>query len=214
MKKILLLGGSIELGYQSYIKESFKGVAVMSAAKGNCQFSLYLLRWINKWKDEDGWPDDINVIHWNVGLWDVLRILDDDTHTPITVYADTLKRIHHRLQILFPKAKQIFATSTAVVEEEYEYPYQRYNADIEKFNEAAIKVLSPLGVAINDLYSITRNAPQSCRSDMTHYYTIDGIKLIGGKVVKSLCEQLDIDVEDTNNIDAVIPQLSKELIGN
>ena len=117
MKKILLFGDSIELGYQGYIKETFNGIAEVYAAKGNCQFSAYMLRWVNIWKKEENWPDDIDLIHWNVGLWDVLRILGDDTHTPIEMYGETLKRLYSRLKILFPKAKQVFATSTAVIEE-------------------------------------------------------------------------------------------------
>ena len=34
MKKILLFGDSIELGYQGYIKETFNGIAEVYAAKG------------------------------------------------------------------------------------------------------------------------------------------------------------------------------------
>ena len=214
MKKILLLGDSIELGYQGYIKEVFKDIAEVSGARGNCQFSLYLLRWINIWKKEEGWADDMDLVHWNVGLWDVLRIFGDDTHTPVEIYGDTLRRIYQRLKILFPKAKQIFATSTAVMEEDYDFPYQRYNADIEKFNQVAIETLAPLGVVINDLYAITKNASKSCRSDMTHYYTADGIKLVGGKVAQTIGDTLEIALEDRRNVDAVVPQLSKELVRN
>jgi hypothetical protein len=214
MKKVLLFGDSIQMGYQSYVRESLKGLAEVYGVQGNCQFSLYMLRWVNIWKDKEKWPDDVDVIHWNVGLWDVLRIYGDDTHTPIDVYGETLKRLYHRLKILFPNAKQVFATSTAVLEEKYEYPYQRYNADIEAFNKVAMETLTPLGVAINDLNAITKTAPDTCRSDMTHFYTAPGIKLVGEKVVNTICEQLGIPLEDKNDIEAVIPQLSKELVGN
>ena len=189
MKKIILFGDSIRLGYERYVKESFDGVAEVYSSKDTCAFSQYMLRWVSEWKRKEGYPDDIDVVHWNVGLWDVLRIMEDGTFTTPEYYALTLKRLHKRLTLLFPKAKQIFALSTAVVEERYEPPYQRYNADIEQFNQIAVETLTPLGVEINDLYTLTKDVPQSCRSDMTHFYTEEGIKLIGEKVVKTLCEQ-------------------------
>ena len=213
MKKILLLGDSIRMGYERYVKEALDGVAEVYGQQGTCAFSQYMLRWVSEWKNKENYPDDTDLVHWNVGLWDVLRILGDDTFTTPDYYAYTLERLVKRLRTLFPKAKQVFALSTAVVEKDYTPPYQRYNADIEKFNEIAVKTLRPFNVAINDLYSITENAVPSCRSDMTHFYTPDGIRLIGDKVLKTVCEQLDIPFSKTKNIDAIVPQLSKELVG-
>lgn len=213
MKKILLLGDSIRLGYEHYVKEALDGAATIYTAKDTCAFSQYMLRWLNEWKKKEGFPEDIDLVHWNVGLWDVLRILDDGTFTTPEYYAETLKRLEKRLRVLFPKAKQVFATSTSVVEKLYEPPYQRYNADIEKFNAIAVETLSPLGVAINDLYVITKNAPQSCRSDMTHFYTVDGIKLIGEKVVQTICAQLDIPLSEVKDASVVVPTISQEIMG-
>lgn len=214
MKKILLLGDSIRLGYNGYVKEAFDGVAEVYAPNENCAFSQYMLRWVNEWKKKEGYPDDIDLIHWNVGLWDVLRILEDDTFTAPEYYSETLKRLEKRLRVLFPKAKQVFATSTSVVEELYEPPYQRYNADIEKFNAIARETLLPLGVSIDDLYAVTKNAPPSCRSDMTHFYTPNGIKLLGKTVVQKICKCLDVPLSETKNVEAIVPQLSKDIIGN
>lgn len=213
MKKVLLLGDSIRLGYDGYVRASLEGEAEVCRAKQNCAFAQYLLRWLHVWKKKEGYPDDTDLVHWNVGLWDVLRMFDEDTLTLPESYRETLKRLQRHIQFLFPKAKQVFATSTSVVEEGYEPPYQRYNADIEKFNKIAVETLSPLGVAINDLYAITKNAPKSCRSDMTHYYTADGIKLIGEQVVQTICGQLDIPVSKVKDVSAIVPNISKEIMG-
>lgn len=213
MKKVLLLGDSIRLGYEKYVKESFQDFAEIYAPNENCAFSQYMLRWVSEWKRKENYPDDIDLVHWNVGLWDVLRIMDDGTFTTPEYYAYTLERLHHRLELLFPKAKQVFALSTAVVEEKYEPPYQRYNKDIEQFNEIAIKTLSPLGVKINDLYTLTKNASEECRSDMTHFYTPVGIKLVGDKVLDCICDELDIPLSQLKDVSATVPTLSKEIVG-
>jgi hypothetical protein len=213
MKKVLILGDSIRLGYGCYVKAVLEDEAEVYSAKENCAFAQYTLRWINEWKIKEGYPDDMDLIHWNVGLWDVLRICGDDTLTSPEFYGETLKRIEKRLRVLFPKAKQVFATSTSVIEEGYTPPYQRYNSDIEKFNKIAVETLAPLGVAINDLYSITKNAPRVCRSDMTHFYTVEGIKLVGEKVVRTICEQLAIPLDRAKDVASVVPSLSQEIIG-
>ena len=213
MKKIILFGDSIRLGYENYIKDSLEGIAEVYKAKDTCAFSQYMLRWVNEWKLKEGYPDDIDLVHWNVGLWDVLRIFDDGTFTSPDYYAQTLQRLERRLRLLFPKAKQVFALSTAVIEEEYKYPYQRYNKDIELFNKIAIETLSPLGVEINDLYTLTKEVAKTCRSDMTHFYTPDGITLLGNKVLDAICKQLAISRSKINDISAKVPMLSKKLIG-
>ena len=105
-------------------------------------------------------------------------------------------RIDRRLRYLFPKAKLVFATSTAVREEGYKGNVRRHNAVIEQYNEIAKKALSGTDTVINDLYAHTKNiAPEYC-SDMTHYNTPEGAAYMGGKVLAVIAEQLDIKGKD------------------
>jgi hypothetical protein len=53
-------------------------------------------------------------VHWNNGLWDVLRLFGDEPFTEINYYGESLKRIYKRIRFLFPNAKIIFALSTSV----------------------------------------------------------------------------------------------------
>jgi hypothetical protein len=213
MKKIFLLGDSIRFGYQNYVMDSFKDVAEVYGAQESCRFAQHMLRWVHEWKQKENIPTDIDLVHWNVGLWDVLRIMDDGVFTPPEMYRELIKRLHNRLSQIFPNAKQVFALSTNVLEEKYEPPYQRYNKDIELLNEIAIETLAPLGVQINDLYTFTKGLPANCRSDMTHFYTEDGIKAVGGQVIKAICEALDMPFTIDKEVNAVVPQLSQELVG-
>lgn len=213
MKKVILFGDSICLGYQKYVKNRLEGVVEVIYPEVNCAFAQNVLRYANIWKDEFSLPEDTDLVHWNAGLWDVLRIMGDDVFTPPIFYGQLLERLQKRFSLLYPKAKQVFALSTSVIEEGYEPPYQRYNADIEQFNQIAVEKLTPLGVSINDLYSVTKLAPKSCRSDVTHFNTEEGVLLVGEQVVKSICEQLNINNSDLKDSEAVLHNYSKKVIG-
>ena len=109
MKKVVLIGDSIRLGYDKYIRNALGGVATVCSPEENCRFAQYVLRYAHEWKIAGEWGDDVDVVHWNAGLWDALRLFGEDPFTPLPFYADTLKRVHKRLRLLFPKAKIIFA---------------------------------------------------------------------------------------------------------
>jgi len=213
MKKIVLIGDSIRLGYDRFIREAFDGVARVCSPDDNCKFAQFVLRYAHEWKIGGEWGDDVDVVHWNAGLWDALRLFGDQPFTPLEFYGDTIKRIHKRLRLLFPKAKIIFATSTAVQEEKYSGDFKRYNSEIREYNRVAIEALKGLDTEINDLYSITENAPDECWSDMTHFNTKDGVKLVGGKVLKVLCDALGIDADGIKDTKANVNKVSDKILG-
>ena len=76
MKKILLCGDSIKFGYQRYVMGALDGVAEVYALTESGRFAQHMLRWLHEWKEKEKIPTDIDLVHWNVGLWDVLRIMD------------------------------------------------------------------------------------------------------------------------------------------
>ena len=192
MKKVLLLGDSIRMGYDKYVKESFSEVAEVYYPRENCKFAQYTLRYLAAWKKELGWPGDIDLVHWNVGLWDVGEIDGDAPLSSIEHYMDMIRRIDKRLRVLFPHAKMVFATTTAVREEGYKGKFRRHNAVIEQFNAAALSVLGETDTVINYLYEHTKNiAPEYC-SDMTHYNTPAGAAYMGGKVLAAICPLLGV----------------------
>ncbi len=208
MKNILLIGDSIRAGYDRYVKESFDGKANVYFPSENCRFAQYIVRTLHYWTEELG-VKDADVVHWNAGLWDTLRIYGDECLTPVDMYAEMLERIARRIKLLFPNAVSIFATSTPVLESGFIPDFEmRYNADVERYNAVACEVLAKHGVIINDLYSLLKDAPDSLHSDQTHYYTAEGTALIGGRVNEVLCDALGIDKKtlitpDSSNFVAV-----------
>ena len=134
--------------------------------------------------------------------------------SPPDFYGDTLRRISQRLRLIFPNAKQVFALSTWVQEDLYRGEYKRFNSDIERFNQIAIEVLSPLGVEFNDLHSVAKTAPKECWSDVTHFNTVEGIRRMGGAVVDCICEKLDVDRSALAEKEAKLFDIPELLLGN
>ena len=190
MKKIFLIGDSIRFGapnspgYGVFVKEKLTDKAEVYAPNENCRFAQYTLRYLHEWAVATSPKDEIDVVHWNNGLWDVLHLFGDEVFTDIDYYGKTLERIYKRIRFVFPNARVIFALSTSVKEDWADPSFTRYNNEIEEYNKKAIEVLAPLGVAINDLYSITQTFDDSLRSDWVHY-SEEGSKILADAVINA-----------------------------
>ena len=198
MKKIVLIGDSIRMGYDKYVKDALDGTADVFYPTENCKFAEYVLRFAHEWKKEGNWGDDVDLVHWNAGLWDALELFGDEPLTSLDYYKEAIARIDRRLRMLFPKAKIVFATSTNVNEEKSNPNFTRHNSTIEKYNETAISALSGTDTVINDLYPLTKSFPASYRSDWVHFYTPEGTEAIGGKVLSVICSLLEISPSEIN----------------
>ena len=212
-KKIVLIGDSIRMGYDKYVKEALSDCAEVYYPTENCRFAQYVLRFVHEWKSKGEWPTDVDLVHWNAGLWDCVEMFGDEPLTSYTYYSETIKRIHRRLKLLFPNAKIVFATSTAVQEEKYGPTFKRHNSTREKFNQTAKDALSDTDAIINDLYAITKNLPEEYHSDLTHYYPDKGVELIGGKVLSVICKELGISASEVNIENFEPEKYSKSNIG-
>ena len=211
MKNILLLGDSIRMGYDSYVKEKLANRANVFFSEDNGRFAQYTLRTLSDWKKQLSWPE-IQLVHWNNGLWDCMHLnsciagcppekagetfspanvpgglhFDEDPLTPPEIYRYMLVRVLTRIRQLFPGAEVVFATTTHVIEEMAQGAY-RSNAEIESYNCVARETLIPLGVRINEL---GRFAMEFCRylhpeGDWVHY-NAEGNSLLASEVVDFL----------------------------
>lgn len=203
MKKIVLIGDSIRMGYDKYVKEALKNSAEVYYPEENCRFAEYVLRYAHEWKSSSGCGDDVDLVHWNAGLWDALELFEDEPLTSIDYYEKAIARIDKRLRLIYPKAKLVFATSTHVLEHRCNKDFRRHNAIIEKYNEAAKRALAGTDTMINDLYTVTKNFPESYHSDWVHFYTDEGTEVIGGRVLSIICRELGISADeiDINNFE-------------
>jgi hypothetical protein len=101
MKKVLLIGDSIRLGYDEYVKESMKNVAEVYYPAQNSMSSAIVLRNLHCWTDGLKLYE-ADAVHFNAGHWDTVRIYGDEPITPIDTYKDNIRRIVKRIRFLFP----------------------------------------------------------------------------------------------------------------
>ncbi len=192
MKNIYLIGDSIRFGapgspgYGVFVKEKLEGKANVYAPGENCRFAQYTLRYLHEWANDVD-KEKVDIVHWNNGLWDVLRLFGDEPLTDIETYGSMLKRVYKRIRFLFPNAMVIFALSTAVIEEWASPEFFRYNREIEQYNRKAREVMAELGVKVNDLYSLSANFEPSLHSDWVHF-GVEGSKILADKVIEACFE--------------------------
>lgn len=100
-----------------------------------------------------------------------------------------MRRITERIRYLCPNARLIFALTTEVVEPGFEPGPalgERKNSDIQRYNEIAKGVFAELDIEINDLWSVSKALSKDAHSDMVHFETEMGIRILGDQVVRCL----------------------------
>ena len=200
MKNIFLIGDSIRHGsyvetldsklspgYGVYVKEKLEsaGLANVCSPDENSRWAQYTLRFLHKWAKEVPDPEKVDVVHWNNGLWDAVRLFGDEPLTPIEFYELMLPRVYNRIRLLFPNAKIIFATSTAVIEEMSRPQFTRRNEEIKQYNAIAKKVMAELNVPVNDLWAVTENWGPEMHADWVHFNE-EGCRILADKVIEAI----------------------------
>lgn len=177
MKKCYLIGDSIRFGaldspgYGRFVNEYLGPDYQVFAPDENCRFAQYTQRYFFEWVNKLPVScEDISVIHWNNGLWDVIELPGEDTpFTDLPFYISSLRKVYHQIRRFFPNARVIFATSTPVVEKMAPKWCIRRNEIIEQYNTAAIQLMNELGVEVNDLYHVANQLDLSHRADWVHF---------------------------------------------
>jgi len=193
MKNVLLLGDSIRRGYDEAVKKTLEGYANVFFPEDNCRFAAYLLRELHRYRDDILPEGRADVIHWNAGLWDCLRLFGEDVQTPLEIYRYYIERVCVRIKKVYPNAKVIFATSTSVQSELMADDFKRYNEEIEAYNAAACEIVRAHGFEVDDLYATSTTLAPEAHSDPVHYYTPAGTEAFANQVLGFLLPALGIE---------------------
>ena len=192
MKKVLLLGDQIRVGYQKYVEMALfrtDDETVVYLPQNHDMMSTYLLRWLPTWCQRLEIGDSLDLVHFNVGLWDC-KIMEDGKHlVPLSEYKKNINRICKIIKRLYPEAKIVFATTTPVLENLCK---NRINNDIEKYNKAAVEVINDNGGVINDLYALMKDAQRECYSDAINFRTKEGTNMLATQVTKKIASELQV----------------------
>lgn len=154
MKKICLLGDSIRMGYDDYVKEELKEFEVYFDSEDNGRFIAYTIWMFNQLNSKYG-PFD--VVHFNNGYWDMNREgPNGEPQTPVKEYVDSLKRLIDMIRST--GAIPIFATTTPIYDtpkKEGEFEATNYkNEWVLAYNRAALDLMKKEKVIVNDLFSL------------------------------------------------------------
>lgn len=168
LPNVLIYGDSISIGYTPTVRNILEGKANVFRFFKNGQSSNKLIPFMEKMKEtmfqpylNEGWDFDWDVIHFNVGLHDLKYVkhgkldkINGNQVNTIEKYKENLDEICIYLAKEYPKAKLIFATTTAVPGEGAE---GRFAGDSIKYNKAAMEVFAKYpSIVINDLYNFTK----------------------------------------------------------
>ena len=111
------------------------------------------------------------------------------------------------------KPLPLTVTSVSVIESRMGGSCRRRNSVIEEYNRAAIRALSDTDTVIFDLYTLTKDTPDSYRTDSVHFYTDEGREFVGRTVLSFICSELGIDASVVNIKDFDPEKYSSDNIG-
>lgn len=195
--KVLLIGDSISKGYREMVSDELMDMADVYYPDEITTYSTCILRYIHEIAEKLSIGSNLDIVYFNVGLWDVLRIDGDEPLVSKTEYKNNLQRIIRRMRVLFPNARIIFATITPVLEELAKYEFLRLNEDIDAYNKAACEVMRQNNVLIHDLHQIAYENLGGDYIDFTHF-SENGYHILADKITAYILSQLPGDAERVN----------------
>ena len=165
---ILLIGDSIRMGYCKTVRAQLADVANVFYPAENCRNTQNVITNLHAWSKQ--FPaDDIGIVQFNCGHWDVAHWSgDEESLTSADEYRRNIQMIIRLLRKFFPKAKLVFATTTAMNPNGIVGVNPRYNRRIELYNRIAVEVANESAVAVNDLYAITKTYTTEMYRDHCH----------------------------------------------
>lgn len=185
-KNIFLIGDSIRQGYCATVKEKLSSKAQVFYVGDNCRNTQYVITNLKTWANMFSNPNMVDIVHFNCGHWDVAHWCGGEL--PLTSeqeYKRNIKIIIDMIKKLFPNAKIIFATTTAMNPNGTIGINPRTTAQIANYNDIACDVAGENGVLINDLFAITNNWESDCYADYCHF-TPNAFESLGMIVAETL----------------------------
>ena len=185
MKKIVLLGDSIRLGYSRRVAELLGEDYTVWQPDDNCRFAAYTLRMLYDLREEMKGAD---VIHFNCGLWDMCDLFGDGPFTPMDVYVEQMVRIAAILKSYAPDGTVIFATTTTPAPQMWGHDIERVRA----YNAAVVAALEPMGILINDLFTPVAEDIEHMISEDYLHASAYGVEVLAKQVANLIRETAEI----------------------
>lgn len=194
MKKVLLLGDSIRMGYDDYVKELLKDTCeVYYDADDNGRFSSYTLWQANQMFRKYGAFD---IVHWNNGYWD-MNIEEPMTVPlhPVDEYLHFCKRIigeirRNGAEVIYATTLPVLTPGQALDNTGTEVTLHYHNDWVVTYNEAAVKLMNEEHVAVNDLYTLMLEDPHYYKCADSLHLTETGYQRCAQQIADMIREKL------------------------
>src|SRR5438132_2577808 len=151
LPKVVLIGDSIRLGYAPLVAKRLEGKAKVLSPADNGGDSANVLKNLEEWLIRER-PA---VVHLNCGLHDLKLSKQTKQHqVDLPQYESNLKQIVARIQ-KETAAALVFANTTPILDERHarrRADFDRTEADVQRYNATAARVLRDVGVAVHDLH--------------------------------------------------------------
>jgi lysophospholipase L1-like esterase len=177
------------MGYQPAVTEKLRDMAEVWAPEINCGPSSRTVEHLNEWIIEQ----NADVYHINAGLHDLRKEYGSDA--PAASIDDFTRNIKTILRAaLAAGAKVIWATITPVNQRDHHEKkgFDRFEADVDAYNQAALAVVADMSIPVNDLFGFVmeRGRDDLLRGDGVHF-TPEAYELLGDEVARFIRERLD-----------------------
>ena len=192
MRRVVLIGDSIRIGYQAAVERELTGLAEVWGPGENGGTSENVLAHLDEWVIARR-PD---IVHLNCGLHD-LRIERgrNERAVPLPQYRANLDTIFGRIRNE-TDAAIIWATTTPVNERWHreKKDFDRRESDVAAYNQAAGEGANRMDTPIDDLYAVVmEHGRDTILSPDGVHYGEAGYKLLGRAVAEAIRAQLELN---------------------
>lgn len=187
MKKVVLIGDSIRMAYQPYVAAKLLGKADVWGPEENCRHCLWALDHFQEWVA----PQKPDILHFNFGIHDALKMADGQPQILLVQYCLCLKRFITQARKL--ETRLIWATTTPRYHKCEGLPMSQWPemTEIDDYNAAALEIVRAEGLEVNDLHQVilTNDYTKCLHTDGCHLQEL-GRKVLSDAVAMTLRNHL------------------------
>lgn len=187
--KVLLLGDSIRMGYEEYVKQGLgSNFETIYPEDNGRDVSTTLWQANQVFKNNEFF----DVIHWNNGYWDMnIESPMTEAFHPVDEYQHFLVRMvkffsQHTRKLVFANSLPVMDTGLDDTKTGLIITYD--NECITKYNKAAEKVMKEFNIPINDLYQFVLKDHNYYKNVDKLHLTDEGNRAVAKEVIKAILE--------------------------
>ena len=190
MKKLVLIGDSIRMGYENEVKKLLADKVEIFAPVENGGNSRKVKSKLDEWVIDQS-PD---ILHINCGLHDIKREFGSgEVAVSLSEYKTNLQYI---LTAVSSKVETVIWATTTPVNSEWHRKnkgFDRFSTDVSDYNQVSVSLSDDLGIHVNDLHQLIMNigVNECLLLDGVHFNQSGSVHL-GQAVAKAIQPHLNL----------------------